>query len=73
MKAYVKDKQIVPFPDQWRALCEAHGFTLREEIHASLVEHHGTQEDFFEHAQRVQTERKSFFSAIGRAQGQPAY
>lgn len=46
LKDYISKGQRVPFCDQWRALCEWHGFTLVEEIHASLVEDHGTQGSF---------------------------
>ena len=52
VKAYVKNKAIVPFPQQWQALCEQYGFVLLEEIHASLVEDHGTQEGLFGEARR---------------------
>lgn len=41
VKAFVKDKQIVPFPDQWRQLCEAVGFVTVHEHHAWLVEEKG--------------------------------
>jgi len=34
VKNYVKNKQIVPFSDQWRALCEAVGFVTLHEHHA---------------------------------------
>jgi hypothetical protein len=71
VKAYVKDKQVVPFPDQWRQLCEAHGFVLVEEIHASLVEHHGTQEGLFSGPQTVTTEKKSFFRRLAEKKGSP--
>ena len=37
MKAFVRDKAIVDFPGQWLQLCLACGFTLVEEIHASLL------------------------------------
>jgi hypothetical protein len=71
VKAYVKNKAIVPFPQQWLALCEQHGFTLIEEIHASLVEDHGTQEGLFGEAQRVTTEKKSFFRRLAEKKGSP--
>ena len=71
VKAYVKNKAIVPFPDQWRALCEAHGFVLVEEIHASLVEDHGTQEGLFGDSTQVRTEKKSFFRRLAEKKGSP--
>ena len=65
LKAYVSARRpLCPFPNQWRALCEAHGFVLVEEIHASLVEHHGTQEGLFGEAEVIQTARKSFFRRL---------
>ena len=51
--------------------CEAHGFTLVEEIHASLVEHHGTQEGLFSGPQAVTTEKKSFFRRLAEKKGSP--
>ena len=71
VKGYVSKGKLVDFPGQWLKLCEAHGFTLVEEIHASLVEDHGMQEDLFKGAQRVQTERKSFFRRLAERKGSP--
>ena len=71
LKAYVSKKAIVPFPQQWLALCEQHGFVLVEEIHASLVEDHGTQHSLFGEAQRVTTEKKSFFRRLAEKKGSP--
>ena len=71
LKAYVSKKAIVPFPDQWRALCEQHGFRLVEEIHASLVEDHGTQEGLFGDSTQVTTEKKSFFRRLAEKKGSP--
>ena len=71
VKSYVSKKAIVPFPDQWRGLCEQHGFVLVEEIHASLVEDHGTQHSLFGEAQRVTTEKKSFFRRLAEKKGSP--
>ena len=71
VKAYVKNKAIVPFPQQWQALCEAHGFVLVEEIHASLVEDHGTQEGLFGDSTQVRTEKKSFFRRLAEKKGSP--
>lgn len=55
VKDYVKNKQRVPFCDQWRQLCERHGFVLVEEIHASLVEEHGEQGMLFGTASDIAT------------------
>ena len=71
LKAYVSKGAIVPFPDQWRAFCEAHGFQLVEEIHASLVEDHGTQEGLFGDSTQVTTEKKSFFRRLAEKKGSP--
>jgi len=38
VKAFVRDKAIVDFPDQWRQLGEACGFTTLEWIRAWLIE-----------------------------------
>jgi hypothetical protein len=37
LKSFVRAGAIVDFPGDWQRLCEACGFTLHEEIHASLV------------------------------------
>ena len=64
LKGYVSKGRLVNFPAQWLALCQAHGFTLLEEIHASLIEESGVQETLFGEAERVQVERKSFFRRL---------
>ncbi len=64
VKGYVSKGKLVDFPAQWQTLCEAHGFVLLEEIHASLVEDHGIQEALFGAAEQVTTERKSFFRRL---------
>ena len=38
VKPFVRDKQIVDFPAEWRRLCQAVGFTLIETIIASQVD-----------------------------------
>ena len=71
VKAYVKNKAIVPFPQQWQALCEQHGFVLVEEIHASLVEDHGTQQGCLVRRRCIKTEKKSFFRRLAEKKGSP--
>lgn len=71
VKDYIKNKQRVPFCDQWRQLCERHGFVLVEEIHASLVEDHGTQGGLFGGSETLTTERKSFFRRLAEKKGSP--
>ena len=64
VKGYVSKGRLVDFPAQWLALCEAHGFRLLEEIHASLIESCGTQEALFGEAETVEVARKSFFRRL---------
>jgi len=69
-KRFVRNGEIVPFPDQWRQLCEAVGFVTLHEHHAMLVEDNGTQLGFFEDDHLV-TERKSFFRRLAESKGSP--
>jgi DNA modification methylase len=71
VKDYVRNRQIVPFCDHWRQLCEAVGFATLHEHHAWLVEEHGAQADIFGeiHAKRI--ERKSFWRRLNERNGQP--
>lgn len=71
VKSFVKDKQIVPFPDQWRQLCEAVGFVTLHEHHAWLVEEKGTQFTLDGEAITKRTERKSFFRRLAEKKGSP--
>ena len=71
VKDYISKGKRVPFCDQWRQLCESHGLVLIEEIHASLVEEHGTQEGLFGEAETLTTERKSFFRRLAERKGSP--
>ena len=71
VKDYVRDKAIVPFCAQWQQCCETVGFVPREEIHALLVEDHGTQTGLFGTATTVTTARKSFFRRLAEANGSP--
>ncbi len=71
VKAFVKDKQLVDFPGQWQALCEACGFVTLHYHRAWVVEEKGTQIDLFgdEHTRKV--ERKSFFRRLAEKNGSP--
>ena len=67
VKDYVKNKQIVPFCDQWRQLCESVGFVTLHEHRASLV--HGKQHGFSGEVKRK--ESKSFFRRLAEKNGSP--
>lgn len=71
VKAYVKNKQRVDFPGQWRQLCEAVGFQTLHEHRAWLVEHKGTQADLFGNNHTRKVERKSFFRRLAEKKGSP--
>ena len=70
VKAFVKNKQIVDFPGDWRTLCEAVGFETVEEVHASLVEHY-TENTLFDGERAKTRERKSFFRRLAEKKGSP--
>lgn len=61
VKMYVKDRQLVDFPDQWRMLCEAAGFVTLHEHRALLVHHKGTSYTLEGGEVEHKTESKSFF------------
>jgi hypothetical protein len=71
VKDYVKNKQIVPFSDQWRQLCEAAGFETLHEHHAMLVHHRGTQHTLEGGTVERKTESKSFFRRLAEKKGSP--
>ena len=64
VKRFVRDKQIVDFPDQWRMMCEAAGFETVEWIRAWFIEDCGTQIDMFGNHVERKIERKSFFRRL---------
>jgi len=66
-KDFVKNKQIVPFCDQWWQMCEAAGFTTLHEHHALLV--HSTAHDF--DGKEKRRESKSFFRRLAENKGSP--
>ena len=71
-KMYVRDGQLVPFPDQWRQLCEHVGFVTLHEHHALLSTQHGREQDLFGGADVVrETRRISFFRRTSEKRGAP--
>lgn len=70
VKDFVRDKQIVPFCDQWQQLCESVGFVTCCRHRAWLVEedHHA---DMFTGVDVRKTERKSFFRRLAEKKGSP--
>lgn len=71
LKGFVRDKQYVDFPDQWRRLCEAVGFETLHLHKAWLVEEHGEQGNIFGEADAIRTESKSFFRRLAESKGSP--
>jgi hypothetical protein len=70
VKAFVRDKQLVDFPGQWRSLCEACGFEPLEEIHAMLTKEESHPSLFGGEHKKVK-ERKSFFRRLAEKKGSP--
>jgi len=71
VKSFVRNKQIVDFPGQWRALCESVGFVTLHEHRALLTEDRGTQYALDGNHKRNMTERKSFFRRLAEKKGSP--
>lgn len=71
VKDYVKNKQRVPFSDQWRQLCEAVGFVALHEHHAMLVHHKGKSHTLEGGIVEHITESKSFFRRLAEKKGSP--
>jgi hypothetical protein len=72
LKGYIKNKQLVDFPSQWRQLCEACGFEFVQEVHASLVKETHIGNDLFSgEVVTKRTERKSFFRRLAEKNGSP--
>ncbi len=69
-KDFVRDRQRVPFSDDWQRLCEAVGFELASRHAASLVTE--TREPgLFGEEHVTRRERKSFFRRLAEAKGSP--
>lgn len=71
VKSFVRNKQIVDFPDQWAQLCEAVGFKLLHHHRALLTEDYGTQETFDGEGKTLTIARKSFFRRLAESKGSP--
>lgn len=71
VKNYVKNKQIVPFCDQWRQLCESVGFVTIHEHHAMLVHNKGASHTLEGGTVEHKTESKSFFRRLAERNGSP--
>jgi hypothetical protein len=69
-KNFVRNKQIVPFCDDWCKLLESCGFTVERRIHAMLVKE-TTHTDLFGVEQTKRKERKSFFRRLAEKKGSP--
>lgn len=68
VKSFVRNKQIVDFPSQWRQLCEACGFVTLHEHHAMLV---SQVAQLTLEGTRKYKERKSFFRRLAESKGSP--
>jgi len=71
VKSFVKDKQLVDFPAQWQALCEAAGFATVHVHRAWLIEDRGTQYTLDGGAVNHRVKRASFFRRLAEAKGSP--
>jgi hypothetical protein len=71
VKGFVKDKQLVDFPGQWRKLCESVGFVTLHEHHAMLVRDKGTSQTLEGGVVHHQVESKSFFRRLAEKKGSP--
>ena len=70
VKAFVRKRKIVDFPNDWRKLCEHVGFETFLEVHASLV--HTTTEDGLFGEVTTTRAKKSFFRRLAEKRGSPA-
>ena len=71
VKAFVRKKQIVDFPGDWRKLCEACGFETVTEAHAMLVAEE-RRPHLWDGEKVTKRERKSFFRRLAESKGSPA-
>lgn len=71
LKNYVKDKQVVPFTENWIRLCEHEGFKLVHHHHAMLVKVLGTQMALDGTEVIKKKSRLSFFRRINTRRGSP--
>lgn len=71
VKGFVRNRQLVDFPGQWRQLCEAVGFVTVHEHRAWVVEDNGIQLAHDGKHKIHRTERKSFFRRLAEKKGSP--
>lgn len=71
VKAFVKSKQRVDFPGQWKRLCHTVGFQTVHYHRAWLVEDRGAQYDLFGELHEKKVEHKSFFRRLAEKNGSP--
>lgn len=69
-KDFIRDKQIVPFCDDWCKLLESSGFLVERRIHAMLVKE-TRHNDLFDGETTTRKERKSFFRRLAEKKGSP--
>jgi len=72
VKDYVRNKERVPFCDQWRQVCEAVGFVTLHEHRAMLVHHNGRQRTLDGGEVEFVTSSKSFFRRLAESKGSPS-
>lgn len=70
VKHFVRDKQLVDFPGDWRKLCEHVGFETVKEVRAMLV-HEEVRPHLFDGHVVKRRERKSFFRRLAEKKGSP--
>lgn len=72
VKAYVKNWEIVDFPEQWKEVCEAAGFRTVHQHRAWLIEPKGMQMNVFTgESEEQKIERKGFFKTLWEQKGLP--
>lgn len=69
VKSFVRNKQLVDFPGQWRQLCESCGFVMLHEHRAMLVAEH--EQLALDGGNGKRKERKSFFRRLAEKNGSP--
>jgi len=70
-KDYVRNRQRVPFSDNWQALCEAVGFKHVCSHRALFVVDNGQQLGLDGRHRANRKERKSFFRRLAESKGSP--
>lgn len=70
-KRYVRNREIVEFPQQWAELCRAVGFKDECWHRAWFTREHGTQLGLLGEDKEIRTQKKSFFRALAEKHGSP--